>query len=183
MSNVLLGIVGVILFIGLALAGAYFLGPQFQKAYVNSKAVAVTQMTSQVMAASSLYRTDNGRPIVARQSVAGLESLGYLSTVPLNPYIDQGGFPFRTLYAGDLQSSGFYADIVMLDMGGSEDARAVCGALNRQTMGSEEIAELAIASGADISSMTSRSMGCFRMHDIGVPGEANPHDYIVFAQL
>jgi len=41
MSNVLIGIIGVILFIGLALAGALFLGPRFQESTNNSRGSAV----------------------------------------------------------------------------------------------------------------------------------------------
>ena len=44
MSNVLIGIIGVILFIGLALAGALFLGPRFQAATISSKASATVVM-------------------------------------------------------------------------------------------------------------------------------------------
>lgn len=183
MSNVLIGIIGVILFIGLALAGALFLGPQFHKAYVNSQAVAVTQMISQVMAASSLFRTEEGVPIIARDSVTRLLSAGYLSTLPGNPYIDRGGFPFRTLYSGDLQSSAFYADIVMLNLGPQSEAENVCEAINRQAGNGEDIYELDISVGADVRSGTGSSIGCFRMHDVGIFGEANPHDYIAFAHL
>lgn len=56
MSNVLIGIIGVILFIGLALAGALFLGPRFQDSTNNSKAAAVVQTMTQLANASNMYR-------------------------------------------------------------------------------------------------------------------------------
>ena len=43
MSNVLIGIIGVILLIGLVLAGALFLGARFQAAADNSRASASVQ--------------------------------------------------------------------------------------------------------------------------------------------
>ena len=54
MSNVLIGIIGVILFIGLALAGALFLGPRFQQSTNNSKASASVQAVSQVGNAANM---------------------------------------------------------------------------------------------------------------------------------
>lgn len=184
MSNVLLGIIGVILFIGLALAGAFYLGPEFKKAGYQNRGMAVTQMSSQISAAVALYEAEVGRELAARTSVADLRTTGYLRTLPLNPYIGEGGYPFRVLYSGDLLSAGAgLADVVFLSMGSSDDAFEVCRAINRQLMGSEEVHELYIDAGGDIRSMMARNGGCFRMHDVGIPGEAGPHDYITFAKI
>src|SRR3546814_953458 len=95
MSNVLLGIIGVILFIGLALAGALFLGEEFQKASQRNKAMLLAQMAAQISAAASLSETETGREIAARSSVSNLVISGYLRTLPINPYLDEGGYPFR----------------------------------------------------------------------------------------
>ncbi len=82
MSNVLIGIIGVILFIGLALAGALFLGPRFQESTNNSKAAAMMQAVSQLNHARSLWSLQNGRPYDGGPN--GLAP-GYLKSVPANP--------------------------------------------------------------------------------------------------
>jgi hypothetical protein len=83
MSNVLIGIIGVILFIGLALAGALFLGPRFQEATISSKAAKTVQATAQVANAMSLYSTESGWSFSGQQpSVPELITAGYLKTNP-----------------------------------------------------------------------------------------------------
>jgi hypothetical protein len=87
MSNVLIGIIGVILFIGLALAGALFLGPRFQQATANSKAAATVQAISQVARALELYEVQEGRQYVAG-TTSTLISAGYMKAPipnPMNP--------------------------------------------------------------------------------------------------
>jgi hypothetical protein len=184
MTNVLLGIIGVILFIGLALAGALFLGEEFQKSSQRNRAMALAQMSFQISAAVSLSETETGREFAARTSVSNLLLTGYLRTLPMNPYIGEGGYPFRILHAGDLMGSGAgTADVVFVSMGSSAGAGEVCRVLNRQAGGNEAVDELAIAYGTDMRSMMYRNGGCFRMHDVGIPGEAGPHDYITFSKI
>ena len=97
MSNVLIGIIGVILFIGLALAGALFLGPRFQEASLNSKDAASLQAVSQISNASRMYAVQEGRPIPSNPSGTTLNDTdsepyvalvggGYLKSIPSNPY-------------------------------------------------------------------------------------------------
>jgi len=86
MSNVLIGIIGVILFIGLALAGALFLGPRFQEATNNSKASAQVQAMQQVIAAANMYEVTNGRSDLALDvsvdATSPLVTGGFLKSVP-----------------------------------------------------------------------------------------------------
>lgn len=63
MSNVLIGIIGVILFIGLALAGALILGDDFSSANNQSKAARVVQTLQQVASAANMYKLKTGRPL------------------------------------------------------------------------------------------------------------------------
>lgn len=63
MSNVLIGIIGIILFIGLALAGALFLGPRFQSASNDSKAAAMVQQLQQASNAAAMYTVETGSPL------------------------------------------------------------------------------------------------------------------------
>src|SRR3546814_17765989 len=60
MSNVLIGIIGVILFIGLALAGALFLGPRFQESPHNSRASSSVQEVSQIASAANIFEGHEG---------------------------------------------------------------------------------------------------------------------------
>src|SRR3546814_5566366 len=132
----------------------------------------LAQMAAQISAAASLSETETGREIAARSSVSNLVISGYLRTLPINPYLDEGGYPFRVLYSGDLMSSGAgLADIVFVSIGSSEGARDVCRTLNRQAGAGEEISELVMAYGTDMRSMMQRNGGCFRMHDVGIPGD------------
>src|SRR3546814_2949269 len=105
-------------------------------------------------------------------------------TDTLFPYTTLFRSPFRVLYSVDLMSSGAgLADIVFVSIGSSEGARDVCRTLNRQAGAGEEISELVMAYGTDMRSMMQRNGGCFRMHDVGIPGEEGAHDYITFAKI
>jgi hypothetical protein len=84
MSNVLIGIIGVILFIGLALAGALFLGPRFQEATLNSKASSVMSGVKQVADAVELMKVNTGAPYVKSGQSTFLVSGGYLKASPVN---------------------------------------------------------------------------------------------------
>jgi hypothetical protein len=59
-SNVLIGIIGVILFIGLALAGALILGDDFRTSRTTAEAATIQQQMTQVSAAYEMYRLKTG---------------------------------------------------------------------------------------------------------------------------
>jgi hypothetical protein len=60
MSNVLIGIIGVILFIGLALAGALFLGPRFSNSKTDAEAARYMSEGSQISKAYEMYALNEG---------------------------------------------------------------------------------------------------------------------------
>lgn len=121
MSNVLIGIIGVILFIGLALAGALFLGPRFQESTNNSRAAASVQAVSQVASAANMHRVQEGR---GAADVATLVTEDYLKSVPSNP--TGTSLPAMT---GDANTiTGRY---VVMELG--DNAAAVCDAINKQS--------------------------------------------------
>jgi len=83
MSNVLIGIIGVILFIGLALAGALFLGPRFQESKTNSIASAQVSSMKQLSDAVNMYVVQEGRNDLPQNDGAFVQSLrtsGYLKS-------------------------------------------------------------------------------------------------------
>jgi len=124
MSNVLIGIIGVILFIGLALAGALFLGPRFQESTNNSKASAAVQMTMQTAAAANLYRLQEGRDTVSTYDVASLlVAKGYMKSV---------SDKVRLIDVNAQSGSGQAATTALYDLGADDGARDVCKAIERQ---------------------------------------------------
>jgi len=91
-SNVLIGIIGVILFIGLALAGALFLGPRFQQSTNNAKASAAIQAVSQVAQAAAMYRVSEGKTLSTVENSSVLKNTGYLKQVPVNTVVPNMSF-------------------------------------------------------------------------------------------
>lgn len=109
MSNVLIGIIGVILFIGLALAGALILGDDFTTTRATTEAATIQQQLSQVGAAYEMYRLKMGsRPVpasafphlVGRETMVALTPR-FLKTLPPNTdrpnswwfFVDENGDP------------------------------------------------------------------------------------------
>ena len=123
MSNVLIGIIGVILFIGLALAGALFLGPRFQEATVNSKASAQMAGLKQVADAVNMYRIQEGRDDLPQNSGAvqtSLVSARYMKA----PFVDASGKGVEIWYS---TTAGNRRHILL----GQQDQN-LCTAVNRQ---------------------------------------------------
>jgi hypothetical protein len=119
MSNVLIGIIGVILFIGLALAGALFLGPRFQEATTNSKAAASVQVMKQIADAANLFTIQEGTAAVSGYP----NTLGsYLKSTPSNP---TGGYnPDLHSIDGNFTGKAVYSVMEIRD-------EKVCASINR----------------------------------------------------
>ncbi len=183
MTSVLIGIVGVLFFVGLVMAGALFLGPRFQQARESSKAMSLTVMASQIVLAMEVRRNEEGIPLPARTPMSLLAEDAYLKALPLNPYLGEGGWPFRALYSHDLHSPYYYADVVFLSIGHGKDAASVCRTINSQSGLGPDIQTLPRESGNDIGPAIARQNGCFRMHDLGIEGEAAPGDYVVYSRI
>lgn len=83
MSNVLIGIIGVILFIGLALAGALILGDDFRTASSASKASAVVAQMQQMAAAINMYEVKTGQTFTLQDPVILVPR--FLKSLPVNP--------------------------------------------------------------------------------------------------
>ncbi len=130
MSNVLIGIIGVILFIGLALAGALFLGPRFQESTNNSKAAAMVQAVSQVAHAANMYQLQEGKKIPDGSPT--LLAPGYIKTIPVN----------SDWVSGLEIGSATNFRLVFAPMGSSESMSTVCRAINRQTSGSDTVPDI-----------------------------------------
>ena len=131
MSNVLIGIIGVILFIGLALAGALFLGPRFQESTNNSKASAAVQAVSQVANAANMRATQEGITFLGSEPIdVALVNTQYLKSIPSNPtnaggqiFVDTDGAG-----AGPKRAIG-----VVMRLADENGGKAICEAIRRQT--------------------------------------------------
>ena len=130
MSNVLIGIIGVILFIGLALAGALFLGPRFQESTNNSKASAAVQAVSQISSAANMNNVQGGTATQAgpAAAVTALATNGYLKSVPSNP-VTGGGAP---LLVAD-NAGAVSGDAAYVIMSIPTASVAICEAIARQS--------------------------------------------------
>ena len=159
MSNVLIGIIGVILFIGLALAGALFLGPRFQDATVNSKASANVQAVQQVANAAQMYQVDTGTRIRGEHDNSGVAWLspGYLKSVP-KPDPTAVGPNTYAYYNGTVAYMQF----------GSDDAsRRLCEAVQKQ-VGQKDAPGRPLSGMIDMAdSLTVWPVGCV-LHSTGL---------------
>lgn len=149
MSQVLIGIIGVILFIGLALAGAMFLGPRFQESNNVSKASATMSAINQVANAAHLFEMQEG---YITNNVNTLVSEGYLKVRPKNPV---GSASYINI-SGD--SANPERDMVSFYLGDQDDqdAIAICTAIQRQATGTETIPDY------DYPIVTAERNGCYR---------------------
>jgi len=138
MSNVLIGIIGVILFIGLALAGALFLGPRFQQSTANSKASAIVQSLQQIQSAENLFRLNEGRSIPSGGSgealLSTLRTGGYLKARPVNPFAQDVTDADIVYHGGDStgSQSGAPMTMVFTYLPTGQTARDACLAIERQ---------------------------------------------------
>lgn len=84
MSQVIIGVIGMLLFIGLAIAGASYLGPQFGDQKVEAEATRYLSERSQIERAVQSYASDlGGLPIVPGQDPVDVLVQGkYLTKSP-----------------------------------------------------------------------------------------------------
>lgn len=145
MSNVLIGIIGVIVFIGLALAGALFLDDRFQQSQNSSRASALVQRTAQVAAAINLYNVTMGEPVQSGNIKTVLYDTGYLKSFLQGMRM--------VAIDGNTASGRAYWAVAAVGSIAPDNTEVVCREINRQTNGKAEI-----LSEGDIGT---RSAGCF----------------------
>ena len=154
MSNVLIGIIGVILFIGLALAGALFLGPRFQEATQNSRAAAAIQGVHQITSAANMYRVQEGLPLGTGQ-LGLLRDKGYLKSVPNFGYGPSLLATDGCAGCADTKSIG-----VVFVLSGDEDDRKLCAAVMKQVGGLPDGQEYRPMGELLVTTMAKREAGC-----------------------
>lgn len=129
MSQMFIGIIGIVVVIGLAIAGAVYFGDQFQQSKTKSRAAAAVAGTSQVAHAARLaYATDGVALSVATNVTAQLVTPGYLKSIPSNPVVAANA-PRLVTSAGVVASG--VAQVATLDLGAAADK--VCTQIGIQT--------------------------------------------------
>ena len=137
MSNVLIGIIGVILFIGLALSGALFLGTRFQESANTSKAAANVQAIQQIGNAIEMYRVNEDRPFDPTYYPGNLEGT-YLKNIPTMQGMDAASIANNI---GAVQVDGKSVSIIRSKMSDTS-GRAICEAAQKQLTGTTEVPQL-----------------------------------------
>ena len=135
MSNVLIGIIGVILFIGLALAGALILGSDFLSASAASKAAATTAQLQQAAQAITMRNVKTGAVMTANEFNTVGQSLlvpRFLKSMPVNP---TGG---PAIFAQDQQARTVGSDtgpvyVLGMIMPRETRSRTICEAIADST--------------------------------------------------
>jgi hypothetical protein len=164
MSNVLIGIIGVILFIGLALAGALILGDDFKSSKSSTQAAKAVSDMQQIAAAYNMRRLKLGTTMSAADYSTNVAALvpRFLRIAPTVPY---GGGIYTT---PDINGNGAALPIhhVQARIGtiGDESARNICKEIEAQTGAADPDAAIAAVTtptawGARIAA--SRGIGCF----------------------
>jgi len=130
MSNVLIGVIGVILFVGLALAGALFLGQRFRDSTNGNKAATVQAQLKQVTDAASMARLKTGRPVLVGE--VGIYSPlmpRFLKTPPSNPV--RPGASFFLIDEDGGQTAGGEAATAVAYLNRDEVSRTICENVDR----------------------------------------------------
>jgi hypothetical protein len=183
MSNVLIGIIGVILFIGLALAGALFLGPRFQESAVSSTASAAIQMVTQVSHAAAMREMQTG--VETKTEGRAGESLtadAYLKAVPYNPTMPGGltgdaSFPIRAVTENTAYGTvgQTVAKVMIMRIGDSRHPpQTICEHIQRGVGKSS----IDIATGK----VPDAPAGCFQA-GTGMAGAVSANSYYAYARI
>ena len=125
MSNVLIGIIGVILFIGLALAGALILGDDFLTASSSSRAVAELSRGKQIMHAVNMHDLKTGKKFGYRHEDGSRSYPGELEPRFLKSGSVPTGWHFHSNADGGV--------LAVRDLQANDETREICLEAMRQS--------------------------------------------------
>ena len=173
MSNVLIGIIGVILFIGLALAGALILGDDFKSSQSSTAAAKIVSDMQQISAAMNMRSLKTGTQMVATNYDTNVAALTprFLKVVPTIPISNNG---YRTV---DIDGYGRNLPVhhiqALIGPASSDRAKAICKEIEAQTGAADPeaaIANVATAPGWGTRiSGARKGIGCFLYSGSGDP--------------
>ena len=178
MSNVIIGIIGVILFIGLAIAGATFIGPLITEGASQKNAAVVLNSLSQTAAATRIYKMRTGQYApTALNAVDTLISNRILSSRPENPFI-AANHPVILDSNGSMSGTPAYA---VMWLGNSEQAMNACIEIELQSSRNDRLDPAVMSQPVVfLSRATPSSPGCHR--NVGSFGGVGgtPNEYFAF---
>jgi hypothetical protein len=149
-SNVLIGIIGVILFIGLALAGALILGDDFRTASNSSQAAALMSQMKQAADAIDMWKLKTGNAYAPAIETDWLVPR-FLKTPAVNPtslarndsthlYKIEGN---NNIYVDNFREPTYAGKWLMAAIGPQSDAKAATICLEiAQTYGQSTVADM-----------------------------------------
>jgi hypothetical protein len=168
MSNVIIGIIGVILFVGLALAGATYFGPRVTQS--TSQAQAGRVMSELVEISNAVKVRDQERQMATS---AGFDvdflAPDYVSDAPSNP--TDGPDPFLLDSNGDATG---VAAIAAMKISGSRMV-VICNEISKLG-GGPSTAPVRLSANRELA------IGCFRI-DRNLSAQIRKDDYIAFAVI
>ncbi len=135
MSNVLIGIIGVILFIGLALAGALILGDDFKSSNNESKVAATAAQLQQLTAAINMYNIKTGTQLTPNQYRVGAGSVlipKYLKNSPVNALGGRSIYLLDNNGGSSSETSNNPAYIAVAQLPRSRESEEICKTVSRQ---------------------------------------------------
>lgn len=185
MSSVLIGIIGIALFMGIAIGSAVFLGPRFEDAQSQSLGSTSVQAVSSVAAAVSSYRMATGYGYgPGLENAQKLVDGGFLRSVPSNPVlpgrdpqiIGSNGLDYASTPAA--QQGTWSPKFVYMSVGTDN---GVCGQVLRMLgyMGSGDT--LATTTYDPSAGGDQRPAGCFRTNTAS--SQIASGDYVVYARV
>ena len=161
MSNVIIGIIGVILFIGLALAGASFLGSTLTDGRTQSDVAQLMTSGQQMVVATRMYRVKTGSQLPNTLDNANtLISAQILKAVPGNPIVPTNT-PFTVDQDGSLTSQR--PGYVLMYLGQSERAYNACIEIEIQAGSTDRLNKTTMQTTiAFLTRATKSKIGCHR---------------------
>jgi hypothetical protein len=179
LSNVIIGIIGVILFIGLALAGASYLGGTVTDGRTQSDVAQIITSGQQMAVATRLYRVKTGSQLPNTLGNAGtLVSAEVLKAVPNNPIV-QSNVPFTVDQDGSL--TGQRPAYVLMYLGQSERAYNACIEIEIQANSMDRLNPATMQTVIPFLTRASKSkIGCHRNQGAFGGNGGNGGDYLAY---
>lgn len=180
MSNVIIGIIGVVLFIMLAIAGSLYLGSGLLDAQSSRKATIVLTSGRQMATAVQLYQTRRREIVPNSLDVGnGLITARMLKSIPTNPVVPANA-PFTSDINGSLTSAR--PGWILMYMGQSKEARNVCLEIERAAGNRDRLDEATMETTIIfLSRARPGRIGCHRNQGFfGGNGGASAGEYLAY---
>lgn len=187
MSNVLIGIIGVILFIGLALAGALILGDDFRSSSNSAQAAALMSQMKQAADAAEMFKLKTGSAYVPAIETNFLVPR-FLKVPAVNPtYLARNDSMYlykvefnNNIFVDNFREPTLAGKWLMAAIGqeGDERAAAICREI-AQTYGQSDIVSYA----GNTDPYPTAASGCILGYSGGPFGTGSRNWYIAYMRI